>query len=174
MVECLLFLLLPSMLIVGMFAVTTDHAADPDLARHSEGWMIWSSNAVYLAWLGFSDCHSQIDYYKVTVGSTYMANDLTKVSKLLLWVNIWENHRGSQEWTIQWHWQHWTHKIQDEDKQNKHNTERWAICTSPKTREETWMLTKVMYLTKKPGKKHECSLRLCTSPKNQGRNLNAH
>ena len=124
MVECLLFLLLPSMLIivgmfavtidhaadltrhsegwmiwssnvvylfllfiyviVGMFAVTTDHAADSDLARHSEGWMIWSSNAVYLAWLGFSDCHSQIDYYKVTVGSTYMANDLTKVSKLLL------------------------------------------------------------------------------------------
>jgi hypothetical protein len=28
--------------IVGMFAVTTDHAADSDLARHSEGWMIWS------------------------------------------------------------------------------------------------------------------------------------
>ena len=159
MVECLLFLLLPSMLIVGMFAVTTDHAADPDLARHSEGWMIWSSNAVYLAWLGFSDCHSQIDYYKVTVGSTYMANDLTKVSKLLLWVNIWENHRGSQEWTIQWHWQHWTHKIQDEDKQNKHNTTQ---------KDEQYVPHQ------KPGKKPECSLRLCTSPKNQGRNMNAH
>jgi hypothetical protein len=38
--------------IVGMFAVTTDHAADSDLTRHPEGWMIWSSNAVYLAWLG--------------------------------------------------------------------------------------------------------------------------
>jgi hypothetical protein len=97
-----------------------------------------------------------------------MANDLTKVSKLLLWVNIWENHRGSQEWTIQWHWQHWTHKIQDEDKQNKHNTTQKDEQYVPhqKTREETWMLTKVMYLTKKLGKKPVCSLRLCTPPKN--------
>ena len=32
---------------------------------------------------------------------------------------------GKQEWTIQRNWQHWTHKTQDEDKQNeKHN----AIC----------------------------------------------
>ena len=65
--------------ILGMFALTTDHAADLDLARHSEGWMIWTSNAVYLAWLGFSDVHSQIDHYRVTVGSSYMATDLTKV-----------------------------------------------------------------------------------------------
>ena len=65
--------------LIGMFAVTTDHAADPDLARNSQGWMTWSTNAVYLAWLGFADIHSGIDYYKVTVGSSYMAKDLTKV-----------------------------------------------------------------------------------------------
>jgi hypothetical protein len=62
-----------------MFAVTTDHAADPDLARHAKGWMTWSAHGVYLAWLGFSDVHSGIDYYQAVVGSTYMAQDLTKV-----------------------------------------------------------------------------------------------
>ena len=62
-----------------MFAISTDHAADGDLARHNPGWMVWTSRAVYLAWLGFSDAHSGIDYYKVTVGSSYMAHDLSKV-----------------------------------------------------------------------------------------------
>ena len=38
-------------------------------------------------------------------------------------INVRENRRGNQEWTIQNHWQHWIHKTQDEDKQNKkHNT----------------------------------------------------
>ena len=27
--------------------------------------------------------------------------------------------RGNQEWTIQRNWQHWVHKTQGEDKQNK-------------------------------------------------------
>jgi hypothetical protein len=31
-----------------------------------------------------------------------------------------ENRRGNQDWTIQRHWQHWIHKTQDDDKQNKH------------------------------------------------------
>ena len=64
----------------GMFAISTDHASDPDLDRHEHGWMTYGTNAVYLAWLGFSDIHSEIDHYIVTVGSTYMALDLTKVS----------------------------------------------------------------------------------------------
>ena len=34
-------------------------------------------------------------------------------------INVRENRRGNQEWTIQRHWQHWVHKTQDEDKQNK-------------------------------------------------------
>ena len=37
--------------------------------------------------------------------------------------DIRENRRDNQEWTIQKNWQHWVHKTQDEDKQNKkHNT----------------------------------------------------
>ena len=31
-------------------------------------------------------------------------------------INIRENRRGNQEWTIQRNWQHWVHKIQDQDK----------------------------------------------------------
>jgi hypothetical protein len=38
-------------------------------------------------------------------------------------INVRENRRGKQEWTIQRNWQHWVHKTQDEVKQNKtHNT----------------------------------------------------
>lgn len=59
--------------------MATDHAVNHDLARKEDGWMAWETYAVYLAWLGFSDIHSQIDHYMVTVGSSYMAKDLTKV-----------------------------------------------------------------------------------------------
>ena len=34
-------------------------------------------------------------------------------------INVRENRRSNHEWTIQKHRQYWTHKIQDEDKQNK-------------------------------------------------------
>ena len=34
-------------------------------------------------------------------------------------INVSENQRGNQEWTIQRDWQHWVHKTQDEEKQNK-------------------------------------------------------
>ncbi|CAG2212775.1 unnamed protein product [Mytilus edulis] len=58
-----------------MFAVDIEHAAN--LTRHENGHMTWSSRALYLAWLGFSDIHSGIDYYHVTVGSGYLKDDLT-------------------------------------------------------------------------------------------------
>ena len=29
-------------------------------------------------------------------------------------INVRENLWGNQEWTIQRHWQHWTHKTQNE------------------------------------------------------------
>ncbi|KAK3581570.1 hypothetical protein CHS0354_031918 [Potamilus streckersoni] len=64
----------PSM---GMFAINTDHAADQ--RRQSPGWMTWEVFTLNLAWLGFADVHSGIDYYNVTVGSTYMGRDLNKV-----------------------------------------------------------------------------------------------
>ncbi|KAK3101903.1 hypothetical protein FSP39_007221, partial [Pinctada imbricata] len=63
---------------VRMFAIETDHAAE--LERHVSGWMTWSTNAVYLAWLGFADIHSEIDFYFVNIGKTYMASDLNKES----------------------------------------------------------------------------------------------
>ena len=34
-------------------------------------------------------------------------------------INVRENRRENQEWTIQRHWQLWMHKTQNEDKQNK-------------------------------------------------------
>ena len=34
-------------------------------------------------------------------------------------MNVRENGKDHQEWTFQRHWQHWVHKTQDEDKQNK-------------------------------------------------------
>jgi CRISPR/Cas system-associated endonuclease/helicase Cas3 len=33
-------------------------------------------------------------------------------------INVRENRRVNQEWTNQREWQHWSHKTQDEDKQN--------------------------------------------------------
>jgi hypothetical protein len=34
-------------------------------------------------------------------------------------INVRENRRGNQEWTIQRHWQHWVYKTQDKDKPSK-------------------------------------------------------
>ena len=34
-------------------------------------------------------------------------------------INVSENRRSNQEWTIQRKWQHCVHKTQDKDKQNK-------------------------------------------------------
>jgi len=62
-----------------MFAIKTDHSVEPELARHSHGWMTWFQNTVNLAWLGFSDVHSGIDHYRISVGKTYMEHDLNKV-----------------------------------------------------------------------------------------------
>ena len=64
--------------ISGMFAINTDHAAN--LQRQPEDWMKWSIYNVDLAWLGFSDIHSGIKFYKINIGSTYMGSDLNKVT----------------------------------------------------------------------------------------------
>ncbi|VDH98686.1 Hypothetical predicted protein, partial [Mytilus galloprovincialis] len=61
--------------ITGVFAIETDHAAN--LNRHVDGWwMKWSTFKLWLSWIGFSDLHSGIDYYMVSVGSRYMLDDL--------------------------------------------------------------------------------------------------
>ena len=60
-----------------MFAIGTYHAAE--LTRHTEGWMTWSDYRLNLSWVGFSDLHTGIDKYYVSVGSQFMGNDLNKV-----------------------------------------------------------------------------------------------
>ena len=35
------------------------------------------------------------------------------------YINVRKNRKSNQEWTIQREWQHWVHKIQDEDKQTQ-------------------------------------------------------
>ena len=67
----------------GSFAVDTDHAAN--LMRQRPNTMVWRTDTITrithldLAWLGFTDCHSGIDYYMVTVGYSYDTQELTEV-----------------------------------------------------------------------------------------------
>ena len=63
---------------VGMFAIKTDHAAN--LHRHIYGWMTWSRYKLWLSWLGFTDMHTGIGTYYVSLGSQYMRDDLNKVT----------------------------------------------------------------------------------------------
>ncbi|CAH1259452.1 Hypp2286 [Branchiostoma lanceolatum] len=66
----------------GMLAVQTDHAAQ--LWRHRDGWMTYYQQDgpapphVRLAWLGFTDMHTGINNYHVTIGSTFGDTDLTR------------------------------------------------------------------------------------------------
>uniref|UniRef100_A0ABM0GTS6 Uncharacterized protein LOC100370115 n=1 Tax=Saccoglossus kowalevskii TaxID=10224 RepID=A0ABM0GTS6_SACKO len=66
---------------VGTFAAESNHSAD--LSRHQEGYMTYVQETednpaiIKLAWLGFSDIHSGITHYYVTVGSQYSGRDLT-------------------------------------------------------------------------------------------------
>ena len=67
---------------IGMFAISTYHAAE--LERHTSGWMTWSDFRLNMSWLGFSDIHSGISSYHVSVGSDFMANDLNKVCSMTI------------------------------------------------------------------------------------------
>ncbi|VDI63397.1 Hypothetical predicted protein, partial [Mytilus galloprovincialis] len=62
----------------GMFAIKTDHAAN--LHRHVDDWMNWSRYKLWLSWLGFTDLHTGIDKYFVSLGSKYMTDDFNKIS----------------------------------------------------------------------------------------------
>jgi len=48
------------------------------------------------------------------------------------YINFRETRKGNQAWTIQRHWQNWTHKAQNEDKQNK--TTKICITEHKKTK----------------------------------------
>ena len=59
-------------------------------------------------------------------------------------INVKENRRGNQEWTIQIHWQHWIYKTQDEDKQNTTQKAKKRSNTDPtKSRGLVHVLVKV-------------------------------
>ncbi|XP_046543946.1 uncharacterized protein LOC124254113 [Haliotis rubra] len=60
----------------GTFAIETDHAAK--LSRHQRGGMTWTQTSLSLNWLGFSDLHSGIDNYIVSVGSKQFGTDYNK------------------------------------------------------------------------------------------------
>jgi hypothetical protein len=86
------------------------------------------STLVYLRFSGgvrisrlFSFC---VDYLwqcelKRTKGQTMIYKAWIK--PILKKINVRENQRGNQEWTIQRHWQHWAHKTQKEGKQSTKN-----------------------------------------------------
>ncbi|XP_046562884.1 uncharacterized protein LOC124271767 [Haliotis rubra] len=57
----------------GTFAIETDHAVK--LPRHQTGLMTWTRTSLNLAWLGFSDLHSGVDHYLVTIGSHEFGTD---------------------------------------------------------------------------------------------------
>ncbi|KAJ8299760.1 hypothetical protein KUTeg_023820 [Tegillarca granosa] len=61
----------------GMFAIHTNNAAE--LQRHVQGFMLWSRYSIFLAWLGFSDIHTGISHYLISIGSTHMATNLNKI-----------------------------------------------------------------------------------------------
>ena len=57
-----------------------------------------------------------------------------------LLINVRENRKGIQEWTTQRYWQHWVHKTQYEDKQDKiqhRKLKSRPTQTPPKTRGES-------------------------------------
>ncbi|XP_046557202.1 uncharacterized protein LOC124266452 [Haliotis rubra] len=64
----------------GSFSIETDHAVK--LPRHQTGWMTWNSTNLNLAWLGFSDLHSGIQHYLVSVGSREFGTEYNKGSGL--------------------------------------------------------------------------------------------
>ncbi|XP_035661568.1 uncharacterized protein LOC118405866 [Branchiostoma floridae] len=65
---------------VGTFAAETTHAIDNQ--RPQSGWMTWQNNVngnptlLKLAWLGFTDVHSEIEKYQVYVGTNFDADNL--------------------------------------------------------------------------------------------------
>ncbi|KAL5007590.1 hypothetical protein ScPMuIL_016396 [Solemya velum] len=60
----------------GMFAINTEHAAG--LQREVAGWMRWDDTNLNISVVGFSDLHSDIAYFMVSVGRFFMGHDLNE------------------------------------------------------------------------------------------------
>ncbi|ESO88609.1 hypothetical protein LOTGIDRAFT_165393 [Lottia gigantea] len=63
----------------GTFAIESNHAAN--IIRHPGRWIEWNTTSLTIAWLGFSDLHSGIQYYLVSVGTKPFYTDLNKDGK---------------------------------------------------------------------------------------------
>ena len=63
-------------------------------------------------------------------------------------INVRENRRGNQEWTIQRNWQHWVHKTQDEDKQNIETLEKTEVAIKNGQFRETGNVGYIRHRTK--------------------------
>jgi len=50
--------------------------------------------------------------------------DCSLIRFIVFYINVRENRRGNQEWTIQRNWQHCVNKTQNEDKQNKNTIQK--------------------------------------------------
>ncbi|XP_064646780.1 uncharacterized protein LOC135499763 [Lineus longissimus] len=61
--------------LTGMVAIDTEHAAE--LSREEAGHWTYTADSLSFAVLGFSDAHSGIKYYDVSVGTMYGGNDIT-------------------------------------------------------------------------------------------------
>ena len=74
----------------------------------------WNSQSTWKVWLKFLICLNQFGRISYLLQTRFDRNSWS-TSKM----NVRENRRCNQEWTIQRHWQHWAHKTQDEDKQTQ-------------------------------------------------------
>ena len=75
----------------------------------------------------------------------------------LIKINVRENPRDNQEWTIQRSWKHLVHKTQDEDKQNKQKTQHRKLKTlTTRTSSKTGVNGEQFLLLKKVSAYHTC------------------
>ena len=65
----------------------------------------------------FSKNSTEHKYQCLLVGrdKSYVINIISNLILVINTISVRENRRGDQEWTLQRHRQHWTHKTQDED-----------------------------------------------------------
>ena len=69
-------------------------------------------NPEKLATLGTQDTRQRLEKTKGTIKNG-QSRETGNIGYTRYRTKVRENQRDNQEWTIQRHWQHWVHKIQD-------------------------------------------------------------
>ncbi|ESO88602.1 hypothetical protein LOTGIDRAFT_234472 [Lottia gigantea] len=87
----------------GTFAMESNHAAN--VIRHPGRWIEWNTTSLTIAWLGFSDLHSGVQYYLVSVGTKPFYTDLNKDGKTVKYFHedgiLFENEGELQIKTVE-------------------------------------------------------------------------